>query len=928
MKKYKGPVCMLFVLGCLGFGFQNCGDSSFVEQSSLDVSDDSAFNEDQLLEMLTLAGQRAVALEDVQSDEKFGAEARRISVKLIESKNKIMSLMSSSVSIGDTRVLAEVDYLNFLLSEGRDVLIQTDLEGLKQKVERNRLAIANLGAEFNEFKSAVNVRLDRVDGLIDSLTSRYEVLSDELIDLDLRTSAADAALNAALERLREHIDVDIAKLYSLNEQLSADIVAQKGVLEELFEANEQVANLQEKMCTIGDDGNVSDVRTKCSSVAQLTMGSSSDDAAVPNCCLTVEVVDCSTLFPGDDKAAARSQCGIIIASIKNHDAQLQAIREVDEKQTELIAGLLDDVQNLNEQTKILADGQVILAEGLQAMADKVAAMDARLLIVEFKASRAEAAASIQERVSLTKAWIIQRQRDVQTRFCRANFHEARSKFDYEAQRHNWDYCHYKMGVLSRASVALKNIEALTSGIEALNVDGACTANINGKTAEALSISELLIQGNFDAIVKGCARGPALAKAKLLNAVKALDLIAPDFRTLGNMAKKAKIAQMIFIGSSVAEANSARKAAFTDINPLSGKNRGTTFGQIESIFENKYVQHILRDASGRMPEDIQVIASAKIPSSNAVYSRAQMSAQLKAEEVNCSKCTWGVRGRSNAGGVNTGSLATGKIQFPKDIENGLCPIENDVVVLQNKSDQAYYAYTINYDKHGAEVVRGLNWWGNHVRVASSTANFNAGNTVQGRFWGNRSIYKNGLPNMDLRGRFVLNVTKPYGKVFTGKGNCLHFTAALPMKRNEWVASNSNTNLLYRYLSGYSNAANGFLANKCKDNVGSLSRVRTVDLTNEEMNRLYIADSTGNDIATFQKRNMVSNSNTQLGSNYWVLRKSNKELNYGSAENPSEMISSASPFFGPSSTSTMAIKSFGKASHVLSAKLQKQECTPNE
>lgn len=917
--RLKWIISGLVVAGLLVFSFQNCGESQFSDSSSTEVKA-ANFSEDQLLELLEEAKKKIAALGDI-SDTDHKDEAQALAARLTTSRQKILDLLAQEHSTGSSEVLSEVDMLVFLMSEAGDRLIIVDLDALKDEVAENRRRIGNLETELADFKKIVTDRLDQVDRLIANLETRQNDLEVVVNQLRTDTEVALLALQNSIQELQNYTKQEIANLYQLNNQLTQEILAQKEALDKLFKSNKEVADLQGRMCLIGKDGNVSDSRPACDGM----------DLENTSCCLTVEVVDCTTLFPAEEMSAARAQCEIILTAIKNHDAQLAAIREMDDKQNKIIEGLIKDVKDLQAQTAVLKEGQSLLAADLKNLSSQVDAIDARLLIVEFKAARAEAAASISERIDLTKAWIVQRERDVRRRYCHANFFQGRKMFDYEAQRHNWNYCHHKISVLRQAMVSLQNISGFTHGIESLNVDGKCSATINGKNAESLSLAELTRPAIFRQVNELCNAGPALVKSRLLNAVKALATIAPDFRTIDYMAQKAKIAQLIFFGKAAVNLSQSEINYYTNVNPMAPRNKNTAFGRVEGLFKNKYVAHILRDSSGRFPRDAKAIAKARIPSSHAVYSHAEISSAansylktLKASEITCSNCSWGVRGRTNAGGVVTGVLVNGhRVSYPKDVERGLCPVQNDIVVLKNK-DGAYYSYRINYDLAGREIVRPVIWGGNHVKFAANSTNFNKGLTRPARFWNSRHIYKNGLPNMDLHGRLVLNVSRPYGKVYTGKGHCLHFSLAAPLKQGEWVSSNPNTRLLYRFLSGYNASSTGYLAKTCRNNMGSKSKVRTAALTVEEHHRMRIADSAGISAATFSKRNQIKNSNTQLGSKYWVTKR--RGLNYGSKNYPSETVSAKNPFFGPATTSTMAVRAWRRGE--VGDRIVKQECTPNE
>ncbi len=901
------PLVSLVALAMTLFVYQNCANTEFAVEDTEGFLQQSRYDESHLVEILGATKNKIARLSNVNSgNDVRDREALLMSQKLEEAHGLVyryLENLDGTKLNANSELFAQVDYLVFLNSEAGDYLLVLDLDQIKREVAANRLKIEQLDSSFNEFKTVVLARLNAIDSVVNSMSTRQDSLTSMLDQLRAQTSASDAALQASLLSIKEFTERDLARLFQMNNELSTDILEQRVVLDDLFTSQNELSNIQGQMCTVNSTGVVTDTRTKCSSTLQ-----------GDGCCLTVDVVDCSVLFPDSGQSVARSQCEIVMASIKNHDAQLQAIKAVDEKQTELIEGLLNDVSSLNTQVKTLADGQVLLTQALSAMNNKLNAIDSRLLIVEFKTSHAEAAASIKERIELTKAWVLQRQKDVTSRFCSANFHQARKNFDYEKQRQNWDFCRFTLNKLKKAMVQLHNINAFTMGVEALNVDSPCSATINGVAAESLSLSQLTQPATFQEMNQKCTSGAALVKARLVSAVKALETIAPEFRTKSYIEEQAPIAQMLFLDSAIQYTNPTAQASLE-----------TVFGQVEGLFKNKYIKNILRNAAGEFPRDAQIIAKALIPRSSEAYTYSEMAGQRlssKIIEASCSDCSWGVKSRSNAGGVVTGVL-TSEMRYPQSINTNLCPVKNDLVIQKEIGSDDYYAYIINYDWNGQERVRGYNRGGSHLKVATSTVNYNSGLRTQRRYWGARTIYKNAIPNLDMLGRFSVRVTQPYGKVYKGKAHCTHFTAAFPMLKRDLTAPTTSHTNLYKYLNGYAATPTSALGKACIKNMGTLSRVREEALDSVDLGRLYLMDATGTQSYTQARRNLVTATSTQLGPNYWVTK--DKSFTYGEGGN-FESIASGKGFYQVGSTSYNGIHFWRKATSADG--ITKQECTPNE
>ncbi len=660
-------------------------------------------------------------------------------------------------------------------------------------------------------------------------------------------------------------------------------------------------------------GDINDPRAKCT-------GSEPNLYNGATCCLTMEAVDCSVMFPSEVQVSARNQCNILIATVRNHDEQLKAIREVDEKQTTLIAGLLEDVTNISEQLSILAEGYKLLNNAVNAISAKLLDIDRRLLIVEFKASRAEAAAALNERADLNLAWISRRTTDVTQRFCQARVNQALDQFDYEAGRQSWHYCHERLEFLTRAKELTQLAKAYTNGLQSINVDTGCSATINGKDAESLTNDELLDESIFKEVQSQCTTGGAVvARAMMLNVVQLLNVIGPDFRTVQYMAKKAKIAQLLFFGKPISETSAEERAQFELVDPTDPAIAGTLYARIERPFVKRYVESRMRTLAGTFPERPSDIPET-ISGFNNVYSVAQIQSdsspfmrRLASLEIegDCSDCGFQVDRRANTD-VVVSRGGKERFAYPKDVES-LCPVKNDHVVLKH-SNGKYYGYILNYDWLHERFTPYLRS-GVHVPIANSDADVASGNFAMCGRHADYLVNRNGLGVAQLKSRLMLTLTTPYGSTYAGRGQCLKSTFVCVMRNQEWQAPSGSADLL-SYLNGF---ATSTVTNQCKYNVGSQSVARTRELASNEKARIRTFSGTV-DQASLNLRGKVNSNTTQLTGDYWTLR--DKTLSYGVNN---VQVSKFSPFFGSAQSHT---DPFVRARHALTASVPVQECTPND
>lgn len=924
--------------------FNNCQKFSAITKAtdSSSFSLTSTKEEEALIKVLNRAADYAAKLENIKAQLKskeqietdvskrndlieFQTLLAEAALELTEVKDQILNLLQvQRLAISSNEVLRAVDHLVERLGYAQYLELKVDIHRVEQESKERDQELANdidaLETEFAEFKEdvkkfkeQVNAKFNSIDDKIAALEARDELLNTMIQDLAASTEAADAALRLALADLKEFTEIQIVELTQLNIKLKEDILAQKQVLEELFAAEEGVASLAGRLCSTNSQGEISDSRAQCT-------GAEPNLYTGATCCLTIDAVNCSTLFPSEVQVSARNQCNILVSTVKNHDEQLKAIRQVDEKQTTLIAGLLEDVTNISKQLEILADGYDLLVNAVNAISAKLTDIDRRLLIVEFKAARAEAAAALNERADLNLAWVARRTTDISARFCHANVRQALDQFDYEAARQNWHYCHERLEFLTRAKELTQLAKAYTNGLQSVNVDTSCNAIINGKDAESLTNDELLDEEVFKQVQSKCTTGGAVvARAMMLNVVQLLGVVGPDFRTVQYMTKKAKIAQLLFFGKPISETSAAERAAFELTDPTDPAIAGTLYARVERAFKKTYVENRMRTLAGTfperpsdMPENIAGFnvghSIAAIQASNSPYMRRLASLEIEGE---CSDCGFEVERRINTD-VQVSRGGKERFSYPKDIES-LCPVHNDVVILQHANGK-FYPYYLNYNWLYEEFKPYLRS-GVHAPIANSQADVNNGNFAYCGRHADYLVNRVGLGVAQLRSRLMLTLTQPYGKTYAGRGQCVHSTLVCVMRNQEWIAPSGSGDLI-SYLSNYSNSV---LQPQCTYNEGSGSTVRTRLLKDYEQKRIRTFASVA-DQASINLRNKVNSSTTQLTGDYWTLR--DNVLNYGVGN---QAVSKTEPFFGSAQSH---VDQFVRAHHALTGNVSVQECTPGD
>ncbi len=760
----------------LALGFTNCSKANFsTPTNSSELASEEAGM--YLLDLLEEAKKIEAKLNE-QGDVQALAQATELR-KFIDNVETLISSTGDNLPVDHKRVLDQRDYLVNSMAKGRELLIainfqleidRLDREDAKIRAELSALDVKLAGSlndlevriklqikeisvdiqnqinnikneyklSFEAFQTQVETRLNAMNTRITQLEARVAAIESSINQInvmmtqlqsevkDLRTTTLSAvnALKLSLEDLKTNTESQITKLMEMNNQLNKDLVSQKNAFDNYIKAQTQLTSIQARMCKLDvATGQVASGEVVCADQDAVDAG---------NCCLTASNVTCSLMFPEDNTVAeeARNQCSNILVTVKNHEVLVQELAENEEEQNQLIEKLVLDVKNLNDNIQIIQEGMTKLTSIVEAIENKMTSMDSKILILELKAARSEAVATLHERSDLYLAWIARRRMDVKSRFCDSNSEVAYNKSDYESAKHNYVYCQERLKWLTEAHELIQLAKAYGEGVLSTNLDQSCSLVVGGKNVEAMTSSELLNPSTSEQILKTCKSGQALVLTLIGNIIKLQNKVGPDFRTAEYMSSKAKIGQMVYFGGLVSQAGIAAVQAFENVDPTSEPLKDTYFGRIERVFKNKYVQMRLRTSTGQYPTDPSKF-SGSVAGLNLVYSEAEIKSaatdylarlkKLEIEEACAGDCGFKVVARNDVRQVGK------RFSYPKDSVIK-CPVVDETVMVKS-SDDKHYAYALNYTRYkGAteDLLPRLRYSNNnHNPVAATTAKAQAG-----------------------------------------------------------------------------------------------------------------------------------------------------------------------------------------------------------
>lgn len=983
----SGVILASFVL--IGFAYQNCSQTGTgFAQTSANASFSSLSSEDDLFNMLQEARELSALLKtyDLSADSASDvlSQAPSISNQLSAEADKIEKAVTvDNVPTNSNVVLKEVDTLVNLLAKGREIHVAYDsirrdkllslrIDDIQANLNKAIQNLAALGGAFNEFKTAITARVDALTVEMSKWEERLGSVNQAISDLATKTEAQDLALKAALESLKDYTKTELAGVKQQSQDLQTQITKQASdqqkLANQIKQAQDEMAklgNISSRLCQYNDAGRISDSRVKCTSATQ------SGD-----CCLTVDVIDCSQLFPAATASAALNQCSLLVSIIKNHDQQLQAIQAVDEKQNAAISqisttidGVISNVSSLNNSVNTLADGltkvQVVtdqlanqigsiknqMAANDAAVKAKLADLDTRTMLLEFKANRQEVINGLQARANATLAWATMRYAQINSQFCSSRRNQALAMFDYKAARQNIEYCIEKRGLATLAQSMASVANAYAGLLGSLNVDSDCSANINGKIASSLTNDELMDDNTLKAVTSQCTSGgQVVARALMINIVRYLKQIGPDFRTYDSMKASSKAVNIAFFGTDWASVSSTDQKSFDNVDPTSDQLKNTPYGQVERIFVYNYYSYAFRDSNGKFISDATKV-NANVPGS--VFTEAQLLAaaqvgknlpdymnrvrSLEAQNY-CQECGFKISGRSNPDS-NKSSLVIvhgdgkSRFYFPNDPKTDLCPVDDDVVVRQN--DGKHYVYHLTFDSWGNDILTPVLTRGLATVIADSDADMASGNFNYCYPDQDVKVERAGLDMASIPTRLTIRATRPYGPSY-GRPQCTKLTAVCAVHKDDWQApSNLNlsvadlnnpatANILDRYLVGLPSSVIGAMCGAQLPANGAPNPVYTADrniASVDTVRGLHSAWSNPNGSnASSRAQAYVALGSTQLvGSAYWPFQ--DGALPYTADK---IMLSSSKSFAMPPTSSVMSSTQYIREADGISS-LMVQECS---
>lgn len=985
-KKYLRIAAFALSFAVVGTAYQNCSQpaTGFEDMSSMSLS--SLSSEDDLFNMLQEARELSALLKtfdlskDTASD--ILKQAPRVADQLTAQADLIEKAITvDKIATNSNVVLKEVDTLVNLLSKARDVRVTYDsirrdtllslrIDDLEASLNQTIQNLANLGGAFDAFKSAISARVDGLVAQMQVWERRVDQIDQTIADLAAKGEAEDLALRAALNALKSYTENELAEVKENSQELEGRLDQQAAdaakIAEELQRARDEMARLGDisnRLCVYNDAGQISDSRAKCTSATQSG-----------NCCLTVDVIDCSALFT--NSPAALNQCSILISVIRNHDQQLQAIRAVDERQNAAISqigatidSIIGDISTLNNSVQTLANGidkiKAVtdeLANQVSSIKDtmkknddevkaKLADLDTRTMLLEFKANRSEVINGLQARANATLAWATMRYAHINSAFCTSKRNQALAMFDYKVTRQNLEYCVEKRAIATLAQSMASVANSYAGILGSLNVDSDCSVLVNGKPASSLSNSELMDDAVLKQVTDKCTNGgQVVARALMLNIVRYLKQIGPDHRTYASMASASKAVNIAFFGSDWSQVSLEKQKEFDEIDPTSDLYKDTPYGKVERLFVYNYYANAFRDANGKFISDPtkvnanvsgSVFTEAQILAGNQVGKNlADYMKRVRALEAEgyCQECGFKVTGRANPDSNKSSLVVThgdGKRFFyPNDPKTDLCPVDDDIVIRH--SDGKHYVYHLTFDSWGNDILTPYLTRGLHTVIADSDSALAAGNFNSCDYTKDVQVERAGLDMAAIPTRLTIRATRPYDKAY-GRPACTKLTAVCAVKNGEWQAP-SNLNLtiaslndpatqgvLTRYLSGFPNNVVNAMCSAQTPAVGAPTPVVTsgrniASIDTARGLRAAWSNPNGTNASSRAQGYVIDNSTQLMGNSYWPFQ-FGVNLPYTGER---IMMGLAKPFTAPASSSVLTSTRYVREVDAISS-LTVQECS---
>jgi hypothetical protein len=935
LKKFIRAGLVVCSLAFVGLAYQNCSQPTTGFQNSGSSSLSSLSSEDDLFSMLQEARELSSLLNTYDLSKDTASDILKQAPTISRQLTAKADLIEKAITVDGTAtnsnvVLKEVDSLVNLLSQARDVRVAYDsirrdallslrVDGIETKLNQTIDDLAKLSNAFGAFKTAMTSRVDALVEKMNVWQDRLNAVDKAIADVAASGKAQDLALKAALEQLKTYTETELAGVKQNSQDLQADLDKQKAAAAltqaQIDQANAEMAKLGDiagRLCKYDASGAISDTRAQCSTSSQA------------NCCLTVNVIDCSSMFAS--APAALNQCSILVTVIKNHDQQLQAIQAVDEKQNAAIdqinlsiGSLINDVSTINSNISTLADGlnkvkavtdelaaQVssikdTMKQNDDATKAKLADLDTRTMLLEFKANRAEIINGLQARANATLAWSVLRYAQINGEFCQNRRNQALAVFDYKAARQNIEFCIEKRAIANLAQSMASVANAYAGILGSLNVDSDCSQTVNGKPASTLTNTELMDDATLKSVTSKCTNGgQVVAKALILNIVRYLKQIGPDFRTYQSMGAVSKSVNIAFFGSDWASVSTDQQKAFDNIDPTSDALKNTPFGQVERLFLNNYYAFAFRDANGKFISDPTKV-NVKVPSS--VYTEKQLLTgaqvgknlpdyvqRVRALEAQgfCSDCGFKITGRANPDS-NKSSLVIShgsgsRFYYPNDSRPDLCPVDDDVVIRQK--DGKHVVYHLSFDSWGNDILTPSLYQGLPVVIANSDTDLQKGNFNSCDYQNDVKVERSGMDTASIPTRLTIRATRPYGSSY-GRPQCTKLTAVCAVKDGEWKAPIEQSlvindlqkpetmNVLTRYLTGFNPDVINYMCSVQAPAYGAPTpsytnsrNIASID-ANRGIKNVW-ADPNGFNASSRSQGYIVDKSTQLLGSAYWPFQ----------------------------------------------------------
>lgn len=863
-------LALTFSVGLL-FAYQNCSKGN--SGSSIVVS--SSVEDERLLGLLDEAEVKIESLTGIVNNSE--AEAVAVEIKqIIDNINHFV--FEERRSNLDPVLLREIDYLVNALRKAGDIEINNRLD-----------------TEFVSFSF--------LEGVLDSL--RMEIAQE--------IGAVQESFETSISEIRQIAD----ELEKVQLEHTQTLEEMNEIFSEQSNHAQNLASLEAMMCEVSvDELEAVSSMSRCdnSQVSEIfNLGAEASVVnSMPSCCISPGQIDCSSMFSGD--ASAQVQCNVLIAVLKNHDEQIQRINEVNEAQNAAISNIIEEQNKIKDQVSqaLQMAGQALnkISDISTSLQGQINQIYVRLLKQEAATEIQQTVSSLEQRADLFSAWIIRRTADVNQAFCVNKVNSALNKFDYEAARQAYEYCHDKKSVLNQAAEKVKLALALAQSAAATDINKGDCEDIAISAANGWTVNQMLLE-DFSLLLNENVRsemlqycnitvdgekipaGIGVALSLLAASNEMMNSIGPEFRTKAVLATQVNLAQRIaFMNvrddnnnltpklhnefSGTGEVNRLQKMFNTD--PEASHVIDTYYGKIERIFKNHYVENRLRTNTGKYPSKESEFGVLNHTFKN-TYSAAEImgNSALYDKEMNEASCDCGfkVKARNINSKKNPVVEKIGSYySFPKDPVDS-CPIENQHVAIAH--NDGIYAYKINYNGFWEVAEPILNGQGNHIKISNSMSNLNSGVTNSCGRAKDFHISRNGaIGDAKLKGNWALAMTRPYAKAYQNAAQCMKFTLVCEAEEGGWVAESSSEKTQYtNFLSGFNqNDVKAICNPEKKDANGNVIntnyQVVTRSLRADEKSDLIMIRQNPSASVNQEIQQAVNSAglNNPIGPDYWV------------------------------------------------------------